>query len=97
MSLRFRLNLLITALSLAGMLLAGWVVINATRTSIREGVEAATRDMANAMLAKVLAVNFESFTAPGAGLALRVNRPDIQGAALVHESRCEHLAAFCEV
>jgi len=43
MSLRFRLNLLITALSLAGMLLAGWVVINATRTSIREGVEAATR------------------------------------------------------
>ncbi len=43
MSLRFRLNLLITALSLAGMLLAGWVVIDATRTSIREGVEAATR------------------------------------------------------
>lgn len=43
MSLRFRLNLLITALSLAGMLLAGWVVINQTRTSIREGVEAATR------------------------------------------------------
>lgn len=43
MSLRFRLNLLITALSLVGMLLAGWVVINATRASIREGVEAATR------------------------------------------------------
>ena len=37
MSLRLRLNLLITALSLAGMLLAGWVVINATRTSIRQG------------------------------------------------------------
>lgn len=43
MSLRFRLNLLITALTLAGMLLAGAVVIDATRTSIREGVEAATR------------------------------------------------------
>ncbi len=43
MSLRFRLNLLITAISLTGMLLAGWVVISATRTSIREGVEAATR------------------------------------------------------
>jgi two-component system, NarL family, sensor histidine kinase UhpB len=43
MSLRFRLNLLITALSLAGMLLAGWVVIDQTRTSIREQVEAATR------------------------------------------------------
>ena len=43
MSLRFRLNLLITALSLVGMLLAGGVVINHIRTSIREGVEAATR------------------------------------------------------
>ena len=43
MSLRFRLNLLITALSLAGMLLAGWVMISQTRASIREGVEAATR------------------------------------------------------
>lgn len=43
MSLRFRLNLLITALSLAGMLLAGWEMISQTRTSIREGVEAATR------------------------------------------------------
>lgn len=43
MSLRFRLNLLITALSLVGMLLAGGVVINQIRTSIREGVEAATR------------------------------------------------------
>jgi two-component system sensor histidine kinase UhpB len=43
MSLRFRLNLLITALSLAGMLVAGWVVIEDTRISIRERVEAATR------------------------------------------------------
>lgn len=43
MSLRFRLNLLITALSLAGMLLAGWVVIGQTRISIREGVEVSTR------------------------------------------------------
>lgn len=43
MSLRFRLNLLITALSLAGMLLAGWVVIGQTRVSIREGVEVSTR------------------------------------------------------
>ncbi len=43
MSLRFRLNLLITALSLAGMLLAAWALINDTRTSIRERVEAATR------------------------------------------------------
>jgi len=37
MSLRFRLNLLITALSLAGMMIAGWVVIGQTR------VEVATR------------------------------------------------------
>jgi two-component system sensor histidine kinase UhpB len=43
MSLRFRLNLLITALLLAGMLVAGWVVISQTRISIKEGVEAATR------------------------------------------------------
>lgn len=43
MSLRFRLNLLITALSLAGMLLAGWVVIGQTRFSIREGMEVSTR------------------------------------------------------
>lgn len=43
MSLRFRLNLLITTLSLAGMLLAGWALINDTRTSILERVEAATR------------------------------------------------------
>jgi PAS domain S-box-containing protein len=43
MNLRFRLNLLITALSLAGMLLAGWVVINQTRTSIRESVEVGMR------------------------------------------------------
>ncbi len=43
MSLRFRLHLLITALSLAFMLAAGWVIVNDTRTSIRERVEAATR------------------------------------------------------
>ena len=43
MSLRLRLHLLITALSLAFMLAAGWVIINDTRVSIRERVEAATR------------------------------------------------------
>lgn len=43
MSLRLRLNLLITTLLLLGMLLAGWVVIDQTRTSIREQVEAASR------------------------------------------------------
>ena len=43
MSLRLRLHLLITTLSLAFMLAAGWVIINDTRVSIRERVEAATR------------------------------------------------------
>ena len=43
MSLRLRLNLLITALSLAFMLAAGLVIINDTKTSIRERVEAASR------------------------------------------------------
>ncbi len=43
MSLRFRLHLLITTLSLAFMLAAGWVIVSDTRTSIRERVEAATR------------------------------------------------------
>lgn len=43
MSLRFRLNLLVTMLSLAFMLAAGWVLVNDTRISIRERVEAATR------------------------------------------------------
>ncbi len=43
MSLRFRLNLLITMLSLAFMLAVGWVLVNDTRISIRERVEAATR------------------------------------------------------
>jgi two-component system, NarL family, sensor histidine kinase UhpB len=43
MSLRFRLNLLVTMLSLAFMLAVGWVLVNDTRVSIRERVEAATR------------------------------------------------------
>ena len=43
MSLRLRLNLLITALSLAFMLAAGWAIVNDARTSIRERVEAASR------------------------------------------------------
>lgn len=43
MSLRFRLNLLVTLISLAFMLAVGVVIINDTRVSIRERVEAATR------------------------------------------------------
>jgi hypothetical protein len=44
MSLRLRLNLLITALSLAFMLAAGWVIVNDAKVSIRERVEAAICD-----------------------------------------------------
>lgn len=43
MSLRFRLNLLITLLSLAFILVVGTILINDTRISIRERVEAASR------------------------------------------------------
>ncbi len=43
MSLRLRLNLLITALLLLFMLAVGYVNFNGTKTSIQEGVEAATR------------------------------------------------------
>jgi len=43
MSLRLRLNLLITALSLAFMLAAGWAIVNDAKISIRERVEAASR------------------------------------------------------
>lgn len=43
MSLRLRLHLLITTLSLAFLLAAGWVIVDETRISIRERVEAATR------------------------------------------------------
>ncbi|MDP3607878.1 MAG: histidine kinase [Methylophilus sp.] len=43
MSLRFRLNLLVTMLSLAFMVAVGWVLVNDTRVSIRERVEAAMR------------------------------------------------------
>jgi two-component system, NarL family, sensor histidine kinase UhpB len=43
MSLRFRLNLLITLLMLLFMLAVGWVILEETRVSIRERVEAATR------------------------------------------------------
>ncbi len=43
MSLRFRLNLLITVLLLLFMLAVGYVNFNGTKSSIQEGVEAATR------------------------------------------------------
>lgn len=43
MSLRFRLNLLITLLSLAFILVVGAILVNDTRVSIRERVEAASR------------------------------------------------------
>ena len=43
MSLRLRLNLLITALLLLFMLAVGYVNFNGTKSSIQEGVEAATR------------------------------------------------------
>ena len=43
MSLRFRLNLLITLLSLAFILVVGTILVNDTRISIRERVEAASR------------------------------------------------------
>ena len=43
MSLRLRLNLLITALMLLFMLAVGYVNFNGTKSSIQEGVEAATR------------------------------------------------------
>lgn len=43
MSLRLRLNLLITALLLLFMLAVGYINFNGTKASIQEGVEAATR------------------------------------------------------
>jgi len=43
MSLRFRLNLLITLLSIAFILVVGSILVNDTRVSIRERVEAASR------------------------------------------------------
>ncbi|MSP86459.1 MAG: HAMP domain-containing protein [Methylotenera sp.] len=43
MSLKFRLNLLITLLSLAFILVVGTISVNDTRVSIRERVEAASR------------------------------------------------------
>ena len=43
MSLRFRINLLVTTLLLLFMLAVGTVIINGMKTSIDEGVEAATR------------------------------------------------------
>lgn len=43
MSLRFRLNLLITLLLLLFMLVVGFTMIKGTKTSIQEGVEASTR------------------------------------------------------
>lgn len=43
MSLRFRLNLIITLLMLMFMIGIGYIVFNGTKTSIQEGVEASTR------------------------------------------------------
>jgi len=43
MSLRFRLNLLVTLLSIAFILVVGSILVNDTRISIRERVEAASR------------------------------------------------------
>ena len=43
MSLRVRLNLLITALLLLFMVAVGYVLVNGTKASIQEGVEASTR------------------------------------------------------
>ena len=43
MSLRLRLNLLVTALSLAFMLATGFAIVSDVKTSIRERVEAAYR------------------------------------------------------
>lgn len=43
MSLRFRLNLLITVLSIGFILSVGYVILNGTKASIQEGVEASTR------------------------------------------------------
>ena len=43
MSLKFRLNLLITLLSIAFILVVGSILVNDTRISIRERVEAASR------------------------------------------------------
>lgn len=43
LSLRFRLNLLITLLSIAFILVVGSILVNDTRVSIRERVEAASR------------------------------------------------------
>ena len=43
MSLRFRLNLLIATLLLLFMLAVGYVILKGTKSSIQEGVEAATR------------------------------------------------------
>ena len=43
MSLRVRLNLLITTMLMLFMLAVGYVIINGTKASIQEGVEASTR------------------------------------------------------
>lgn len=43
MSLRFRLNFLITVLSIGFMLSVGYVILKGTKASIQEGVEASTR------------------------------------------------------
>jgi PAS domain S-box-containing protein len=57
MSLRFRLNLLITALLLLFVAAMGTILLNETRISIREGVESATR-VTTQMLDRVIVSAF---------------------------------------
>ena len=59
MSLRFRLNLLITLLLLMFMSAVGFVVIKGLRTSIQEGVESATR-VAVQLLDTVIISSYQS-------------------------------------
>lgn len=59
MSLRFRLNLLITILSLLFMSAVGFIIIKGMRTSIDEGVEAATRVTVQ-LLDTVVASSFQN-------------------------------------
>ena len=57
MSLRLRLNLLITALLLLFMLAVGAMILNGTKSSIQEGVESATRVTAQLLDTVILSSN----------------------------------------
>ena len=74
MSLRFRLNLLITALMLLFMAGVAYVVVKETRTSIREGVEAATRVTVQLLDSVVIS----SYRNPELGLTHEVLRDFLQ-------------------